>query len=139
MSNVSHQRKAARARGRRPWCAECVTDEHLVIQSIQALQPPRTGLVDAAYTCVQCGFFYAHPAAVAQVAAIVNRPRQGPGVLQFGAAYLHCGEPMTMGGSEHRSIYTPVSTEEYGDATLAVYLRTKVLRCCCGFQMEIPD
>ena len=51
MSHVSHHRKAARARGRRPWCAECVTDEHLVIESFQALHPRRSGLVGAACTC----------------------------------------------------------------------------------------
>ena len=136
MSTVSHHRKPVRARGRRPWCAGCATDEHLVIESIQALEPPRTGLVSASYTCVGCDYFYAHPAAVAQVAVIVNRPRQGPGLLQFGGAYLHCGEPMTAGGLEHRGIYAP---EECGDVSLEVYLRTRVLRCCCGFQMEIPD
>ena len=139
MSTVSHPRKPARARGRRPWCTECVTDEHLVIESIQAMEPPRTGLVVVAYSCVECGFFYAHPANAVQVAAIANRPGQGAGVLQFGGAYLHCGKPMTVGGSEHRSIYAPVSTEQPGDAPLDVYLRTRVLRCGCGFQMEIPD
>ena len=139
MSTVSHHGKGARVRGRRPWCTECATDEHLVIESIQMLQPPRTGLVDAAYTCVGCGFFYAHPAAVARVAEIANRPMQGAGVLQFGGVYLHCGEPMAMRGPEHRSIYAPASIEQFGDVPLDVYLRTKVLRCGCGFQMEIPD
>lgn len=139
VSTVSHHRKPVRVRGRRPWCAGCATDEHLVIESIQALEPPRTGLVKASYTCVECDCFYAHSAAVAQVAAIVNRPRQGPGLLQFGGAYLHCGEPMTAGGSEHRGIYAAVSTEQSGDVPLEVYLRTRVLRCRCGFQMEIPD
>lgn len=83
MSTVSHHREPARARGRRPWCTACGTDEYLVIESIQALEPPRTGLVNAAYNCVGCGFFYAHPASVARVAEIVNGPGQGRGVLQF--------------------------------------------------------
>lgn len=139
MATVSHHREPARARGRKPWCTECATDEYLVIESIQALEPPRTGLVNAAYNCVGCGFFYAHAAAVARVAEIVNRSGQGRGVLQFGGAYLHCGKPMTMGGSEHRSIYAPASPDQHGDVPLEVYLRTRVLRCSCGFRMEIPD
>jgi hypothetical protein len=139
MSTVPHHGKAARLRGRKPWCPECATDEHLVVESIQVLQPPRTGLVDAAYTCVRCGYFYAHAAAVARVAEIVNRPLQGTGLLQFGGVYLHCGEPMTPAGAEHRSIYAPASSEPFGDITLGVYLRTRVLRCGCGFLMEIPD
>jgi len=142
MSIMSHPGKPARAngpRGQRLWCTECDTDEHLVIESIQALTPPRTGLVDAAYTCIECDFFYAHPATVAPVAAVLNRPGPGSGVLQFGGAYLHCGEPMSAAGSEHRSVYVPVSTEHSVDRPLEVYLRTRVLRCRCGFQMEIPD
>ncbi|WP_090581696.1 hypothetical protein [Arthrobacter sp. ov407] len=95
--------------------------------------------MDVAYSCVECGFFYAHPANVAQAAEIANRPGQGPGVLQFGGAYMHCGKPMTVGGSEQRSICAPASTEDLGGVPLEVYLRTRVLRCGCGFQMEIPD
>jgi hypothetical protein len=51
MSTISHPRKPVRAggsRGRRLWCMECETDEHLVIESIDALQPPRTRLVNVA-------------------------------------------------------------------------------------------
>ncbi|MCB5293153.1 hypothetical protein BJQ90_02598 [Arthrobacter sp. SO3] len=40
---------------------------------------------------------------------------------------------------ERSSIYAPVSTERPYDGLLEVYLRTKVLRCSCGFKMEIPD
>jgi hypothetical protein len=79
------------------------------------------------------------PPTVAQVAAFLSRPGPGSAVLQFGGAYLHCGEPMSTAGSEHRSIYVPVSTEQSVDGPLEVYLRTRVLRCRCGFQMEIPD
>ena len=142
MSTISHPRQPARAKGphgQRLWCGQCDTDQHLIIQSIQPLEPPRAGLVDAAYSCRGCGRFYEHPAAAEHVAGIVNGPGHGAGVLNFGGVYLHCGEPMRLGGSEHRSIYAPVSTEQRPDALLDVYLRTRVLRCGCGFQMEIPE
>lgn len=142
MSTISHRGRRARARdphGHRLWCTKCDTDEHLVIESVQALEPPRTGLVDAAYTCRECAYFYAHPATVADVAGVLNRPGPEPVVLQFGGAYLHCGELMMAASSEHHSIYAPLTTEDQRERPLEVYLRTKVLRCPCGFQMEIPD
>jgi hypothetical protein len=82
MSTISHPRKPGRAggsRGRRLWCTACDTDEHLVIESIDALRPPKTGLVDVAYACVECDYFYAHVAGVADVAAVLNRPGQRTG------------------------------------------------------------
>lgn len=142
MSTISPHRKPARSngpRGHRLWCPRCDTDDHLVIESIQALQPPKAGLVAAAYTCGNCGYFYSHTATVAQVATVLNRPGAESGILQFGGAYLHCGEPMSTAGGEHRGLYSVVSADQYSDGSLDVYLRTRVLRCRCGFQMEIPD
>ena len=77
MSTISPHRKPARSngpRGHRLWCPRCDTDDHLAIESIQVLQPPKAGLVAAAYTCVNCGYFYSHTATVAQVTTVLNRP-----------------------------------------------------------------
>jgi hypothetical protein len=60
-------------------------------------------------------------------------------MLQFGGTYIHCGRPIRTAGSESRSIYAPLTTEQSGELVLDVYLRTRVLKCACGFQMEIPD
>lgn len=142
MSTVSHPRKPGPAngpRGHRLWCRGCDTDEHLVIESVRALEPPMAVLVETEYTCIECASFYSHPATVAQVGAVLNRSGPGFGVLQFGRTYLHCGEPMSTAGSERRSIYAPSFTEWTDEPPLDVYLRTKVLRCRCGFRMEIPD
>lgn len=142
MSTISPHRRPARSSGpsgRRLWCARCDTDEHLVIESIQALQPPRSVLVSAAYTCRNCGFFYSQSATVAQVATVLNRPGQESGILQFGGVYLHCGEPMSTAAAGHGGLYSVASAEESGEESLDVYLRTRVLSCRCGFQMEIPD
>jgi len=141
MSTVSHPRKPGPSngsQGQQLWCAQCHTNEYLIIESIETLRPPRTGLVEVSYTCVECDFFYAHTASMADVAEVLNRPTQGSGVLQFGGHYLHCGEPMTLVGSEQRSVHATLSTELTGEGALEVYLRTRVLRCGCGFQMEIP-
>jgi hypothetical protein len=142
MATIPHSTRPGRAKGpqgRRVWCSVCDTDEHLIIESIDSLRPPSARLVDVAYTCGECDYFYAHPADVAHVAAVLNRPGQALGVLQFGGQYLHCGQPMQAAGSKRRSIYAPVTTEAVEEGALDVHLRTRVLRCACGFQMEIPD
>lgn len=142
MPAISHPRRPPRAhgpRGRRLWCGECDTDQRLVIETIQAPAPPRTGLILAAYTCVGCGFFYSHLATVEQVAAVLNGPGQGYGVFQFGGTYFHCGEPMPATGIEHRTISDTAATVGPLGGPVEVCLRTRVMRCRCGFRMEIPE
>lgn len=122
-------------------CFDCHTDRHLVIESMEALSPPIPGMVAVSYTCTACDHYRAHPATVPQIADVLNWP--GPerisGILQFGGEYIHCGEPMHTAGSELRGIYAPLSTEQSPEGVLEVYLRTRVLHCVCGFQMEIPE
>ncbi|MDQ0767872.1 hypothetical protein QF031_000621 [Pseudarthrobacter defluvii] len=62
--------------------------------------------------------------------------RRAPDVLVRGSHYIHCGQVMAASGAEMRSIHGT-----YGNLpdTLGVYLATRVLRCECGFQIEIPD
>ena len=66
------------------------------------------------------------------------RPRNIPDVLVYDGQYMHCGEPMATAGAEMRSIRGSYNTRQLPE-TLSVYLATRVLRCACGFQMEIPD
>jgi hypothetical protein len=122
-------------------CLDCHTDRHLVIESMEAPSPPVPGVIAVSYTCTACGHYRSHPATAPQIAAILNRP--GPerisGILQFGGDYFHCGEPMHTACSELRGIYAPLRTEQTSEGVLNVYLRTRVLHCVCGFQMEIPE
>jgi hypothetical protein len=77
MSTVPYPHKpgpSSGSQGQRLWCAQCQTDECLVIESIDSLRPPRTGLVEVACTCVECDFFFVHTASVARVAEVLNRP-----------------------------------------------------------------
>lgn len=60
-------------------------------------------------------------------------------VLVFGGHYMHCGQLMEKGGTGLRHFQAPRSTENVQDPALDVYLSTRVLRCMCGFQIEIPE
>jgi hypothetical protein len=60
-------------------------------------------------------------------------------VLVFGGHYMHCGQLMEKGGTELRRFQASRSTEDVQDEALDVYLSTRVLRCACGFQIEIPE
>jgi hypothetical protein len=120
-------------------CSGCGTDSRLSIQSIEALCPASETLVEVTYTCTACGLFYAHRADVAQVAVILNRPGRSSDVLVFGGHYIHCGQPMQKVGSELRRLHAPTTMDQNAADALDVYLSTRVLRCSCGFQMELPE
>jgi hypothetical protein len=100
---------------------------------------PSAGRVEVSYTCTACGLYYTHGADIAQVALILNRPGRTADVLMFGGHYIHCGQPMEKTSSELRRLHSTVSTDGGTDETLEVYLATRVLRCSCGFQMELPE
>ncbi|MDQ1058201.1 putative Zn finger protein [Arthrobacter globiformis] len=149
MSTISYPHLPAGAHqpdGEDLQCPECHTDRHLIIHSIEEWTTGTPGKVDVTYTCAACGQYYRHPATFPQTAAVLNRPgpRHAAEVLQFGSEYIHCGEPMHAAGSELRSVYAPVTTEQVrteqtSQGALEVYLHTRVLRCACGFQMELPQ
>ncbi|WP_307028110.1 hypothetical protein [Arthrobacter globiformis] len=100
-------------------------------------QPAAVVLVS--YTCGRCGLFSEHPAQVADLSAVLARAEQTGDVLIFGWQYLHCGRPMKKAGSELRRLSAPLSTEGVSEDALDVYFSTRVLRCTCGFQMELPE
>ncbi len=137
ISNAKLPGEAHRPPGDRLWCSECRTDEHLIVDSIEALHPPQDGLVDVSYTCIECDYFYGHPASIHDVAAVLNRHGQMMGVLQFGGEYFHCGTPMTSVSSGTSSI--PGEELSLRHTIHDVHLPTRLLRCGCGFQMEVPD
>jgi hypothetical protein len=131
---------AGRHRVLRVMCGNCRTDRHLIIRSVTDMpaQPPEVALVS--YTCSRCGTFDEHPAQVADLSQILaRRPEQTGDVLIFGNNYMHCGQPMKKAGSELRKFSAPLTSEEGSENALGVYLSTRVLRCVCGFQMELPE
>lgn len=60
-------------------------------------------------------------------------------VLVFAGHYVHCGQLMEKGRAELRRCHASRTTENVQDETLDVYLSTRVLRCACGFQIEVPE
>ena len=47
--------------------------------------------------------------------------------------------PMQKAGSELRRLSGPTFTDRSTEEGLDVYLATRVLRCSCGFRVELPD
>lgn len=126
--------------GERPlMCAGCGTDRGITVYSIEALNPRSSGMVEVGYSCIRCRRHFLHSADVGAVATIVNRTSSLTGVLVFGPHYIHCGQPMQKSGSELRRLSAPRFTDRSSEDVLDVYLATRVLRCSCGFQMEMPE
>ncbi|WP_347111040.1 hypothetical protein AAHB33_09795 [Paenarthrobacter sp. S56] len=121
-------------------CLHCGTNEHVAIESIESL-PPHPGelQVMVGYVCRKCQGNYQHSARFRDVAAVLNRSRSLEGLLRFAGQYFHCGEPMPVVGTNTKSIYASLSTDEPGEDAAAVNVGTTVLRCQCGFQLEVPD
>lgn len=122
-------------------CRQCGHDRHVEITSIDAIPPDSTAyssVVEVSFLCTGCGVPFTQTADVTEVARILNRAGTTPNVLAFGGHYIHCGQPMRAAGAEVRSIHGTYNERRLPE-TLGVYLATRVLRCVCGFQMEIPD
>ncbi|WP_457972754.1 hypothetical protein [Arthrobacter sp. D1-17] len=130
---------AGRRRALPVTCGNCGSDHYLTIRSVTDLQGQPPDVVMVSYTCSRCGTFSEHPAQVADLSLVLARPEQTGDVLIFGSHYMHCGQPMKKAGSELRKLSAPLSTEDEGEDALGVYLSTRVLRCGCGFQMELPE
>jgi hypothetical protein len=60
-------------------------------------------------------------------------------VLVLGGRYVHCGQLMEKGGRELRHFQAARSGENVHEWALDLYLSTRVLRCMCGFQIEVPE
>jgi hypothetical protein len=137
MSTIStpHARHGTQTRHDRPVpCGSCPRDVHQIINTIEPPGPAGTDVVEVSSACTDCDSFFASAATVFR---ILNRSATVHGILQFGGEYVHCGEPMKTQGADLRSIYAPMHTDRPSAGLLEVYLRTKVLHCGCGFQMEI--
>ena len=118
-------------------CDRCGTDSHLIIRSVTDPPEDRSGVVIVAYTCAGCGLFREHPARVADLSLVMGRGTRKANVLIFGWHYMHCGQIMKKTGSELRRLSAPAS--EAREQLLDVYLPTRVLRCACGFRLELPE
>jgi hypothetical protein len=94
-------------------------------------------LVTVSYTCNDCNLFQEHLAYAADVAAALHQVRWMAKVIVFGDDYIHCGFPMEEAEFEIERLCYRSSTS--GSGLSAVCLPTRVLRCRCGFQLEVPE
>lgn len=92
----------------------------------------------AAISCTVCGGSRVVATTAAFLAAIQGQNQGSGDLVHRDAGYLHCGEPMVPPDPELRNARTVISTEPGPADLLSVYLQTRVMRCRCGFQMEIP-
>ncbi|MCC3274202.1 hypothetical protein MUK71_01015 [Arthrobacter zhangbolii] len=118
-----------------PWCSYCGTDEFLIIESVEPAAKPGSGeFLEINYTCAECDRFYGHPIRHSSVWARCTVRSEDDA-----ADYMHCGEPMQPRDHRQQSIFEPLTTSSMqAQAPADVQLDTTVLRCHCGFQLEIP-
>ncbi|MCY1676323.1 hypothetical protein OVA06_16725 [Pseudarthrobacter sp. SL88] len=118
-------------------CATCGTENHVTIHAITALDPGGGDLVTVSYTCDDCRQFQEHLACATDVAAALHQVRSMTQVIMFGDDYVHCGYPMDEAGFEIERL--GYRNRVAGGGFNAVCLPTRVLRCRCGFQLEVPE
>ena len=118
-------------------CEICCTEHQLTIHAIRAMGAANGDLVTVSYTCNDCGLFNEHLAYAGDVAAALHQVRWMAKVIMFGDDYIHCGFPMEEAGLEIERLCYRSSNN--GGSLNAVCLPTRVLRCRCGFQLEIPE
>ena len=121
-----------------PWCSACSTDEYLVFDAITLL-PPQAGAPalprwDVSYWCSRCDGYYGH-----ETFKVPATEFESVGI-DFGAeGYMHCGEPMQPVERIGHSIVDPVDAGSPETGPLpTVRLNVEILRCSCGFKMEVP-
>ena len=122
---------------RQPRCEACGTEHQLTIHAITAIGAAGGDLVTVSYTCNDCDLFQEHTAYATDVAAALNQVHWMTEVILFGDDYIHCGFPMEEAEFEvERLCYR---SGRSGSTLSAVSLPTRVLRCHCGFQLEVPE
>lgn len=117
-------------------CTRCSTANDLIIEAIKETIPAVPGHVCLQYSCSACRSFYGHDATVQQVATLLNAGATAPGIPHFGHHFIHCGEPMEETGEGLSSLHPPVGSKGGRSATISI--RTRLLKCHCGFQLDAP-
>lgn len=93
-------------------------------------------LFTVSYTCADCQRFQEHPAYASDVTAALHQANWMARIILFGDEYVHCGFPMEEAELEIERLCYRSSASGGGLNTLSLPVR--VLRCNCGFQLEVP-
>ncbi|VXC57083.1 conserved hypothetical protein [Arthrobacter sp. 9AX] len=126
-------------RGHQPWCPGCDTDVYLIIES-PAVQGRQTGTLAVAVRCSNCRQSRVLDTTREHLSALTHRSARYGDLVHRDNTYFHCGEPMVPAGPRPETSLRTFPAENHSppEASLAAYFATKVLRCRCGFQMELP-
>ena len=121
-------------------CPNCQADSHLKLHSIDSCPTPGVEpLVEVTYSCTACHTLQSHATPFRTVADKVNANKCMGALLAFGDTYLHHGMPMAEVPIEvRRSIRVDASSGAPYSELLDVRITTKMIRCECGFQLELP-
>ena len=123
---------AHQPRGGRPWCANCHTDKYLAAGSVTVLDAREQSLA-VAVTCTQCGHSRVLETTRA-FAAELARGAEAPGAaFEKYPRPVHCKEPMSL---VHLALQDLGSEGPAADSADAA--PPSMLRCRCGFQMDVP-
>ena len=117
-------------------CTRCGNADALIIGGMGTLVPAAPGHVFIEYTCSVCGSIYNHGATVQQVASLLNAGATPPGVLHVGNNFIHCGEVLTETGEAYSRVARPAGRQRGHSA--AISRRSRLLKCRCGLQLDVP-
>jgi hypothetical protein len=124
-------------RGKQPWCGVCDTDIHLSVES-PAVTDRQTGILAVALHCSNCRQSRVFDTTAEHVAAFPPLVEPHRNLIHHQGAYFHCGVVMTPPGPRAESTVATFPGQPGLRDSPVAYLATKVLRCRCGFQMELP-
>ncbi|MEO8220516.1 MAG: hypothetical protein ABI563_06995 [Specibacter sp.] len=120
----------------RPWCCRCGTNEYLCFESVTPV-PDIFDMVDVDYLCTQCESFYGHLVPTIKMDKDVLKAFGIPYITTGMEGYLHCGEAMTPTGERMPSPHARLGPH-HDSWQPPRRSPMKVVRCRCGFQMEVP-
>jgi hypothetical protein len=136
-SNTYIPREAYQPRGKQPWCATCDTDIHLAVQS-PAVSDWRTGILAVVLHCFKRRQSRVFDTTAEHITTIPPRSAKLEDLSHRSGGHLHCGELMNLPGLRAETIFRTFLSQLGAMDTLAAFLTTKVMRCRCGFQVELP-
>jgi hypothetical protein len=128
-------------RAKRPRSAGCDTTRTCSSASTPGpLQAYKQGSLAVAVHCSKCRRSRVLQTDREHLAALPSTVVTNRDLVHRDNGYFHCGKPVVGPGSQvETTLRTFPADDQAGPGeSLASYLATRVLRCRCGFQMELP-
>ncbi len=119
-----------------PWCSRCGTDEYLLIESVEESSTRPGQFLEVSYTRLECEGFCAHEVPVTSLTPEIVHEYTGRPLPDPPGHSLHCGGAMALASPAGQATTPRPGTDPGEKHRLEVYLRTRVLHCRYGFQIE---